>query len=237
MTLIRNGGRDLCDLRRVHIVERDFLRERGISYLLSFGRTQIIFSAFADLGKGEDPAVDFTVSPSVLWEEDNPFFQKKFAENVLKKLVNFVVSAECFSIKGLCIECHVLQHDGGLSTAISLACYHTLVSFFKSEIPTNAFNRVVGISCGLIKGNVAIDLDSQEFFQADVVFDWLFDEKGGILGIPFFFSREKEGISQDRVLNISQKAFLSACDLFQISSESSCLKNENFFPSHDAIIK
>ena len=37
------------------------------------------FSAFADLGKGEDPAVDFTVSPSVLGKK-TILFQKKFAE-------------------------------------------------------------------------------------------------------------------------------------------------------------
>ena len=204
--LIRNGGRDLGAVRDIKVLCRDFFRERGVSHLVFFGKTQVLFSAFFDPSSDEDFSIDFSTSPSVLWEEGNPFFQKQFAESALKKMVHVGINTEYFSVKGLSIECQVLQNDGGLSTAIALACYCTLSHFFQEECSV-PFNKIVGVSCGLVKDGLVIDLDAQEFFQAESVIDFLFDEKGNILGIPFFFSRVKTGLSIERTLSMAQSSF------------------------------
>lgn len=205
--IIRNEGRETNSIRDIKFLRRDFLRDKGVSYLVFLGKTQILFSVFLDSDKEDPISVDFSVSPSVLIEEGNSFFHRSCAQDMIKKIFFSMMGDGCLSTKGLSVECQVLQYDGGLSTTIACAFYLVLSLFFQEEREYISVKKIVGASCGIFKGNLVLDLDAQEFFQSEYVIDFLFDEHGDILNIPYFFSRESKGLSLENILKAARASF------------------------------
>jgi ribonuclease PH len=100
------------------------------------------------------------------------------------------------------IDCDVLEADGGTRTAAITGGYVALALAIETMLQSRILRAsplirpVAAVSCGIIKGNVLLDLDYSEDSSADVDTNFVFTEGGQMIevqgtaeGNPFSFEQ------------------------------------------------
>jgi ribonuclease PH len=181
--LIRQAARREYDLRQVSFVPYVSFRADG-SCISKIGNTHVFCTAM--LKKG---APGISVECGILPAAVHPRRDRDLAstyeileiQDVVKQSLSQVLDWDYFADVAIKIDCDVLQSEGGIKSACVSGAYVALALALKKLTPFMfprypLLGQVAGISCGLIKGELILDLDQDEHFQANVVTDFSFND-------------------------------------------------------------
>jgi len=134
-------------------------------------------------------------------------------QRLIGRSLRSVVRLDAFGERQIRIDCDVVQADGGTRTASITGAYVALYKAFShlanqglvTTIPIT--DQVAAISCGLVDGEVLVDLDYEEDSTAQTDANFVMTAKGGLVEVQATgetgpFSRQQ----LDQLLNCATKA-------------------------------
>ncbi len=145
-------------------------------------------------------------------------------QRIIGRSLRSVVDLEKLRGYQVIIDCDVIQADGGTRTASITGGFVALSLALKSFISSGLikFNpikeNVAAISCGLIKGNVLVDLDYEEDSSADVDANFVLSETSGFSEIQI--SGEEKTFSYNSVIEMLEKSEKAIKRIFEIQKNA-----------------
>ncbi|MBR1734106.1 MAG: ribonuclease PH [Alphaproteobacteria bacterium] len=181
---MRISGRANNELRKVEIIP-DFLDNAEGSCLISFGNTKVICAATVEnkvpqFLKGSGTgwiSAEYSLLPrstSIRTEREAVKGKQSGRTHEIQRLIGrslrSAVILENLGERQIKIDCDVIQADGGTRTAsICGACVAVGLAIKKMRFKHNPLKHLVAaVSCGVVNGNVLLDLDFSEDSRADV---------------------------------------------------------------------
>ena len=184
----RFDGRDFDEIRPVTI-EMDFTEVPEASVLIKAGKTRVMCTASVEekvprwLRDAEPPKGWVTAEYSLLPGSTAPRFRRerrkvggrtKEIQRLIGRSMRAVCDLEKLGEHTIWLDCDVLQADGGTRTAsitgafvaLALACGRLIERGAIDEMPVQ--KTVAAISCGVVDGDVLLDLPYEEDSKADV---------------------------------------------------------------------
>ncbi|SVB82804.1 uncharacterized protein METZ01_LOCUS235658 [marine metagenome] len=224
---MRPSGRSAVDLRQVTL-EADVSKHAEGSCLAKFGDTHVLCTASV-----EDRVPPFlrnsgrgwvTAEYGMLPRATNTRMDREAArgrqsgrtleiQRLIGRSLRAVVKLDGFGERQLRVDCDVIQADGGTRTAAITGSYVALHRAFEylvredliSSIPL--IDQVAGISCGVFKGDVVVDLDYAEDSSAEADANFVVTSSGGLVELQATGERGPFTRSQfERMLKISEAA-------------------------------
>jgi ribonuclease PH len=201
--LIRQFARHEHVIRDVSFVT-DVTRSSDGSCVIKVGNTHILCTACLDMNiRGLH--VEFGILPGATdsrtpRERGSADFHTQDIQNFVHQSLVTALDEDALKNFGVYLDCDVLQSEGSLKAscvsggfvALALALKKWTGSALFPKFPLIA--QVAGISCGLVKGQLLLDLDQQEAPQADLIGDFVFTADEQIVamdiatkryGVPF----------------------------------------------------
>ena len=186
--LIREAARRELDLRHVSFIPHVSFRADG-SCIVKMGNTHVFCTA--TLAKGAPSiSVECGILPAAMHHRKErelaPSYEIQEVQDVVKQSLSQVLDWDCFTDVSIKIDCDVLQSEGGIKSACISGAYVALALALKKLTPFMflrypLLGQVAGVSCGLIKGEIILDLNQDEIFQANVITDFSFNDDHHIL--------------------------------------------------------
>jgi ribonuclease PH len=228
MKMSRSDGRKPDQLRPVRII-RKYIKHAEGSVLIEVGDTKVICTASIDdkLPRFfEDPTQKrqggwITAEYSMLPRSTKRRSQREASrgrlggrtqeiQRLIGRSLRAVVDTKLVGERTICLDCDVIQADGGTRTAsitgafVALwdACSHMIDRKMIKEMPIKDF--VAATSVGIIKGETMLDLCYTEDFAADVDMNIVMTGKGGFVEIQG--TAEEEPFSRaetDELINLA----------------------------------
>jgi ribonuclease PH len=234
----RFDGRSADQLRPVEFV-LDIAPHATASVLIGFGKTRVICAATIQEEvprwmkvqgvQGGWLTAEYSMLPySTLDRKDRdssrgrPDGRSIEIQRLIGRSLRAVVDLKKLGSRTLCIDCDVLQADGGTRTAsITGACIAAAVAFNrlleKGKITQQPLKKkVAAISAGLLKGEALLDLCYEEDAKADVDANIVLTEDGDFVEIQG--SGEEATFSQaqlDALLALGRKGVTELAALQQ----------------------
>lgn len=203
MALTRPSGRKADELRAVSI-ERNYTRHAEGSVLVSFGDTKVICTASVQdgvprflRGKGKGW---LTAEYGMLPRSTGSRMNREAArgkqggrtveiQRLIGRSLRAVVDLKVLGERQILIDCDVIQADGGTRTAsitgawiaMNQACQWATGQGIIKTNPVR--DRVAAISCGLVAGAPALDLDYDEDSTAQADANFVITGSGGLVEI------------------------------------------------------
>lgn len=201
--MTRHSGRKSDELRAVSI-EKNYNPYAEGSCLISFGNTKVICTASVDetlppflRGKGQGWV---TAEYGMLPRSTHSRMRRESAagkqsgrtqeiQRLIGRSLRSVVDLHKLGERQITIDCDVIQADGGTRTAsitggyvaLRLAINHLLQNKLLSQNPIT--DQIAAISCGILDGEVLLDLDYQEDSSAQVDANFIMTAKGKIVEV------------------------------------------------------
>ncbi|MDC0954061.1 ribonuclease PH [Pelagibacteraceae bacterium] len=148
---------------------------------LEGARTTPSVVAFTD---SEEKLVGTSAKRQGVTNSENTFFAvKRLIGRSLRASLNLKLLGEYL----ITIDCDVLQADGGTRTASITGGFVALKKCIDLMIKRKQINHnpiksyVAAISCGLVNGELLMDLDYEEDSQADVDSNYVMNDQGDII--------------------------------------------------------
>lgn len=186
--LIRQAARRELDLRHVSFVPHVSFRSDG-SCIAKMGNTHVFCTA--TLTKGAPSlSVECGILPSAMYHRKErelvPSYETQEVQDFVKQSISQVLDWDYFSDFAIKIDCDVFQSEGGIKSVCLSGAYVALALALKKLTPfmftrNPLLGQVASISCGLLKGEIILDLDQEEMFQANVLADFSFNESHHLL--------------------------------------------------------
>ncbi len=196
----RSGGRGDDGLREISFV-RDFAPHATGSVLACFGDTRVICSAMIEEQvprwmkeqrvTGGWLTAEYSMLPySTLERKARDSSKGRIdgrsveIQRLIGRSLRAVVDLEALGPRTLCIDCDVLQADGGTRTAaITGSCVAASLAFGRlleaKKIKTSPMRKLVAaVSVGVVKGKALLDLDYNEDKAASVDMNLVMTEEG-----------------------------------------------------------
>jgi ribonuclease PH len=197
---MRNNRKN-SELRPIEIVP-NYLKNADGSCLIKFGNTQVICTASFDTkvprwlkGSGSGWV---TAEYGMLPRSTNERMRREASsgkiggrtseiQRLIGRSLRAGVNLNLLGENLITIDCDVIEADGGTRTASITGGFVALkqcINILKDKkiIQTNPIkNHVAAISCGVVSGDVLVDLDYQEDSNADVDANFVMNEKGEII--------------------------------------------------------
>ena len=110
-------------------------------------------------------------------------------QRLIGRSLRSVASLDKFGERQVRLDCDVLQADGGTRTASITGAYVALHQAFErlrreQLIEVNPmFDQVAAISCGVVKGQIVVDLDYEEDSSAEVDANFVLCSGGGLIEV------------------------------------------------------
>ena len=129
------------------------------------------------------------------------------------------------------IDCDVIQADGGTRTASITGAWIALfdsIKFLisKGKLTTNPItNQVAAISCGIVDGEILLDLDYEEDSNAELDANFVLSENNGIIEIQT--TSEKKPIDIVQFNQIFELVLKQIKQLFKIQSNVLMIDENN----------
>jgi ribonuclease PH len=239
----RHDGRTFDQLRPIEYI-LDIAPHATASVLIAFGDTRVICAATI---QDEVPrwmkvqnvpggwlTAEYSMLPySTLDRKDRdsskgrPDGRSIEIQRLIGRSLRAVVDLKKLGQRTLCIDCDVLQADGGTRTAsITGACIASAIAFNrlleKGKITQQPMTKkVAAISVGVLKGETLLDLCYVEDRDADVDCNLVLTDKGDFVEIQG--SGEEATFSQaelDAMLSVGRKGITELCAIQQEAIES-----------------
>ena len=214
---MRNYNRKKNELRPIHI-ESNYVKNSLGSCLISFGNTKVICTAnfsndvprwLKNKGSGwltaEYSMLPGSTSERTLRESKNGKQTGRTIEiqRLIGRSIRNIVDLKKFPDGQFILDCDVLEADGGTRTASITGSYVSLCLAIKKLMETGTIKKnpikdyIAAVSCGVLNGDVFVDLDYSEDSIADVDANFVFTKELGIAEIQI--SGEKNTFSLDQV--------------------------------------
>jgi len=110
-------------------------------------------------------------------------------QRLIGRSLRSVANLDKFGERQVRLDCDVLQADGGTRTASITGAYVALHQAFEhlrreQLIEVNPmFDQVAAISCGVVKGQIVVDLDYEEDSSAEVDANFVLCSGGGLIEV------------------------------------------------------
>ena len=200
---MRPSKRSLTDLRQISI-ETDVSKHAEGSCLIKFGHTHVLCTASVEgrvppflrnTGSGWITAEYGMLPRSTHTRTDREAARGKQSGRTLEiqrligRSLRSVASLDKLGERQVRLDCDVLPADGGTRTASITGAYVALHQAFErlrleQLIEVNPmFDQVAAISCGVVKGQVVVDLDYEEDSGAEVDANFVLCSKGGLIEV------------------------------------------------------
>ena len=200
---MRPSKRSLADLRQISI-ETDVSKHAEGSCLIKFGHTHVLCTASVEgrvppflrnTGSGWITAEYGMLPRSTHTRTDREAARGKQSGRTLEiqrligRSLRSVASLDKFGERQVRLDCDVLQADGGTRTASITGAYVALHQAFErlrreQLIEANPmFDQVAAISCGVVKGQIVVDLDYEEDSSAEVDANFVLCSGGGLIEV------------------------------------------------------
>lgn len=198
---MRTGNRGNDELRQVEIVAGYNPYAEG-SCLVKFGNTHVICTASVEdrvpqwlkgQGRGwitsEYGMLPRSTQERMSREVKQPSGRTQEIQRLIGRSLRSVVDLTKMKEKSICIDCDVIQADGGTRTAsitggfvaLSLAIDKLLKEKRLRENPIKEY--VAAVSCAISKGEAVLDVDYEEDSSAQADMNFVLTESGKIVEI------------------------------------------------------
>ncbi len=216
---MRNNRKN-TELRPIEIIP-NYLKNADGSCLIKFGNTQVICTASFDTkiprwlkGSGSGWV---TAEYGMLPRSTNERMRREASvgkiggrtseiQRLIGRSLRASIDLNLLGENLITIDCDVIEADGGTRTASITGGFVALkqcINILKNKniIQTNPIkNHVAAISCGVITGDVLVDLDYQEDSNADVDANFVMNEKNEIIELQM--TGEKTTCSENQLTDM-----------------------------------
>ena len=216
---MRNNRKN-SELRPIEIIP-NYLKNADGSCLIKFGNTQVICTASYDTkiprwlkGSGNGWV---TAEYGMLPRSTNERMRREASagkiggrtseiQRLIGRSLRASIDLNLLGENLIIIDCDVIEADGGTRTASITGGFVALkqcIDILKDKkiIKTNPIkNHVAAISCGVVTGDVLVDLDYQEDSNADVDANFVMNEKNEIIELQM--TGEKTTCSEKQLTNM-----------------------------------
>ena len=178
---MRIDGRKNDEIRKVEIIPNYLIHAEG-SCLISFGKTKVLCAATVEdkvpsflkgTGRGWVTAEYSLLPRSTETRTEREAVKGKQSgrtheiQRLIGRSLRAAVDLSALGERQIKIDCDVIQADGGTRTAsICGAC--VALGLALKNLNLNLKHLVAAVSCGVINGEVLLDLDYSEDSQAEV---------------------------------------------------------------------
>jgi ribonuclease PH len=214
----REDGRKVNELRPVTITRHYTCYAPG-SVLIEMGRTKVLCTASYEEGvpgwrKGSGQGwltAEYGMLPSSTPDRKRRNVGKidgrsQEIQRLVGRALRAVVDFERMGENTICIDCDVLQADGGTRTASITGAYVAIVDAVQSAMEAGVMTKnplkgaVAAISAGIVDGGVLLDLDYSEDSTAEVDFNVVMTSKGELVEVQG--TAEHGTFSQKQLMDI-----------------------------------
>ena len=216
---MRNNRKN-SELRPVEIIP-NYLKNADGSCLIKFGNTQVICTASYDTkiprwlkGSGNGWV---TAEYGMLPRSTNERMRREASagkiggrtseiQRLIGRSLRASIDLNLLGENLITIDCDVIEADGGTRTASITGGFVALkqcINILKEKkiIKTNPIkNHVAAISCGVVTGDILVDLDYQEDSNADVDANFVMNENNEIIELQM--TGEKTTCSEKQLNNM-----------------------------------
>lgn len=196
---MRVSGRSNDELRKIEIIP-DYLMHAEGSCLISFGNTKIVCAATIEnkvpiflKGSGQGwLSAEYSLLPrstDTRTEREAVKGKQTGRTHEIQRLIGRSLRAalalEDFADHQIKIDCDVIQADGGTRTAsICGACVAIGLAIKRVHLKVNPFKHLVAaVSCGVVDGEVMLDLDFSEDSRAEVDANFVVLDTGNLVEV------------------------------------------------------
>lgn len=197
--MARRSGRQNDEARKMEIVP-NFLKHAMGSCLICCGDTKVICAATIEnkvplfiKGTGQGwLSAEYSLLPQAAdgrTEREAVKGKQSGRTHEIQRLIGRSLRAslnlELLGEKQIKVDCDVIQADGGTRTAsICGACVAVGLAIKKLHLKYNPFiHLVAAISCGIVNGEVLLDLDYSEDSRADVDANFVITDTGELVEV------------------------------------------------------
>ncbi len=191
--LIRQGARNGHDLREISFIPHVSRAVDG-SCVMKIGRTHVFCTALFEKNLQEKMSVEIGALPGSAFprrarERETLSLETLDLQESLARSLMLVLDFEAFSDLGIRVDCDVLQDDGSIRSACISGASVALALAIQKVAHLNVFShppllsQIAGISCGIVKGELIVDLDQEESCQADIIGEFVFNVEKKMLDL------------------------------------------------------
>ncbi len=241
----RKNDRKNSELRDISLTRNISPYAEG-SCLVKFGKTHVICTASIDekvpfwmrgSGKGWITAEYGMLPRSTHKRMDREISKGKVSgrtqeiQRLIGRSLRAAVNLDTLGELQIKIDCDVIQADGGTRTASitgSWIALYDAIKFLisKGKLTSNPIiNQVAAISCGIVDGEVLLDLDYEEDSNAEVDANFVLSEDNGIIEIQT--TSEKNPINIVQFNQIFELVLKQIKHLFEIQSNVLMINENN----------
>ncbi len=140
-------------------------------------------------------------------------------QRLISRALRASVNLELLGEKMITVDCDVLQADGGTRTAAINGGYVALQIALRSLNKAGVIARlpfirhIAAISCGIVNGEVLLDLDYLEDSNADVDANFICGSDGSFIEVQF--TGEKNTFSQDTIITMLDRSKVACSNIIE----------------------
>ena len=144
-------------------------------------------------------------------------------QRLIGRSLRTVLDLKAFPSGQFIIDCDVIQADGGTRTASITGAYVALALAVKKLLKKGVLTKnpikdsLAAISCGVINGNILVDLDYTEDSMADVDANFVFAKKMGVSEVQI--SGEKTTFNLKAMNQMLKLSFESTKEIFRLQEK------------------
>lgn len=234
---MRNDRKNL-ELRKIEIIT-DFIKNADASCLIKSGDTHVVCTASIEekvprwlkgSGKGWVTA-EYGMLPRSTHERmrrESSVGKVGGRTSEIQRLIGRSLRASMnLKLLGeylITIDCDVLQADGGTRTASITGGFVALKKCIDLMIKRKQINHnpiksyVAAISCGIVDGELLMDLDYEEDSQADVDSNYVMNDKGDIIELQL--TGEQTTCSEEEFMKMLRHSKLSIAEIITLQKKA-----------------
>ena len=234
---MRNDRKNL-ELRKIEITT-DFIKNADASCLIKSGDTHVVCTASIEekvprwlkgSGKGWVTA-EYGMLPRSTHERmrrESSVGKVGGRTSEIQRLIGRSLRASMnLKLLGeylITIDCDVLQADGGTRTASITGGFVALKKCIDLMIKRKQINHnpiksyVAAISCGIVKGELLMDLDYEEDSQADVDSNYVMNDKGDIIELQL--TGEQTTCSEEEFMKMLRYSKSSIAEIITLQKKA-----------------
>jgi ribonuclease PH len=221
--LIRQFARNEHVIREISFVT-DVTRSSDGSCVIKMGNTHILCTACLDMTIrglhvefGILPGATDSRTPRARSAAD---FETQDIQNFVHQSLVTTLDEDALKNFGVYLDCDVLQSEGSLKSACVSGGFVALALALKKWSGSALFpkfpliSQVAGISCGLVKGQLLLDLDHQESPQADLLGDFVFTSDDQIVAMDI--ATKRYGVPFGQISDITTMALRGVRKIMEV---------------------
>ena len=234
---MRNDRKNL-DLRKIEIIT-DFIKNADASCLIKSGDTHVVCTASIEdkvprwlkgSGKGwvtaEYGMLPRSTHERMRREASSGKIGGRTSEiqRLIGRSLRAAINPQLLGEHLITIDCDVLQADGGTRTASITGGFVALKKCIDLMIKRKQINHnpiksyIAAISCGVVNGEILMDLNYEEDSKADIDSNYVMNDKSDIIELQL--TGEKTTCSEEQFLEMLKYSKKSIADIIKLQKKA-----------------